>query len=170
MSVAGRGWKCGVCNAKAGDLVCGACVTQEAERRRAERAKRLGALESVREAATVAAQVCEKMTRVTSVCNAMLFGGPGCTHAHPRPFENVNCCVTSRGVRCSWATWHDVGNLGWELQPEYWLQPELACPTKMRSVYVHVFATERALLCSVTQYKTSSEGKNTDMPYALPQV
>ncbi|CAM9737265.1 unnamed protein product, partial [Ectocarpus sp. 8 AP-2014] len=56
MAAAGRGWKCGVCNAKAGDLVCGACVTREAERRRAERAKRLGALESVREAATVAAQ------------------------------------------------------------------------------------------------------------------
>ncbi|CAM9626082.1 unnamed protein product [Ectocarpus sp. 4 AP-2014] len=56
MAAAGRGWKCGVCNAKAGDLVCGACVTREAERRRAERAKRLGALESVRDAATVAAQ------------------------------------------------------------------------------------------------------------------
>ncbi|CAB1110770.1 unnamed protein product [Ectocarpus sp. CCAP 1310/34] len=56
MAAAGRGWKCGVCNAKAGDLVCGACVTREAERRRAERAKRLGALESVREVATVAAQ------------------------------------------------------------------------------------------------------------------
>lgn len=60
MAAAGRGWKCGVCNAKAGDLVCGACVTREAERRRAERAKRLGALESVREAAAVAAQVLKK--------------------------------------------------------------------------------------------------------------
>lgn len=57
MVTAGRRWKCGVCSAKAGDLVCGGCVTQEAERRRADRAERLGGLRNVRAAAAVAVQV-----------------------------------------------------------------------------------------------------------------
>eukprot|EP00903_Cladosiphon_okamuranus_P009187 g8774.t2 len=56
MAAAGRRWKCGVCSAKAGDLVCGGCVTREAERRRVERAERLGALRNVRAAAAVAVQ------------------------------------------------------------------------------------------------------------------
>lgn len=57
MAAAGRRWKCGVCNVKAGDLVCGGCVTREAERRRADRADRLGALRNVRESAAAAVQV-----------------------------------------------------------------------------------------------------------------
>eukprot|EP00752_Nemacystus_decipiens_P003010 g2792.t1 len=56
MAAAGRRWKCGVCSAKAGDLVCGGCVTREAERRRTERAERLGALRNVRVAAAFAIQ------------------------------------------------------------------------------------------------------------------
>lgn len=60
MAAAGRRWKCGVCSAKAGDLVCGKCVTREAERRRAERAERLGTLRGAREAAAVAAKVSTK--------------------------------------------------------------------------------------------------------------
>lgn len=55
--VATRRWKCGVCSAKAGDLVCSGCVTQEAERRRAERAERMAALAAVREAAAAAGRV-----------------------------------------------------------------------------------------------------------------
>ncbi|CAN0078158.1 unnamed protein product, partial [Hapterophycus canaliculatus] len=52
----GRRWKCEVCSAKAGDLVCGGCVTREAERRRAKRAERLDSLQNIREAAAVALQ------------------------------------------------------------------------------------------------------------------
>lgn len=53
-----RRWKCGVCSAKAGDLVCSGCVGQEAERRRQTRAHRLAALRVVRETAAAAVQVC----------------------------------------------------------------------------------------------------------------
>ncbi|CAM9542021.1 unnamed protein product [Scytosiphon promiscuus] len=52
----GRKWKCGVCSAKAGDLVCGGCVTREAERRREKRAERLDSLQNVRETAAFALQ------------------------------------------------------------------------------------------------------------------
>lgn len=58
MAASARRWKCGVCGAKAGDLVCSGCVTGEAERRRAGRAERLEALQTVRDSAAVAVQVC----------------------------------------------------------------------------------------------------------------